>query len=128
MWKPILCLDFDGVVNSYVSGWKGARTIPDPPVEGALIFMDEALEKGWDVVIHSSRAAYWGGKSAMRRWLKFHADAMWYDSPGRLGLENVRFTRFKPSAIVTIDDRAITFTGQFTELDTLRKFKPWNKK
>ena len=31
MPKPILCLDFDGVVHSYTSGWKGADVIPDPP-------------------------------------------------------------------------------------------------
>ena len=28
--KPILCLDFDGVIHSYISGWKGADVIPDP--------------------------------------------------------------------------------------------------
>ena|SRR5713226_10540530 len=128
MYKPILCLDFDGVLHGYQSGWKGARNIPDPPVEGALLFMDEALDAGWDVVIHSSRSHYWFGVRAMRNWLKLHAGNMWNDSPGRLGLENVRFTIFKPSAMVTIDDRAITFTGKFPELDMLRKFKPWNKK
>lgn len=31
MGKPILCLDFDGVIHSYASGWKGADVIPDPP-------------------------------------------------------------------------------------------------
>jgi len=30
MSKPILCLDFDGVIHSYSSGWKGADVIPDP--------------------------------------------------------------------------------------------------
>jgi hypothetical protein len=39
MTKPILCLDFDGVIHSYSSGWKGADVIPDPPVEalGAIM-------------------------------------------------------------------------------------------
>lgn len=92
------------------------------------MFIDRALDTGWDVVIHSSRARYWGGISAMRQWLKYHAGAMWYDSPGCPGLENVRFTRWKPSAMVTIDDRAVTFTGEFPDLGDLRNFKPWNKK
>ena len=39
MSKPILCLDFDGVIHSYSSGWKGAAVIPDPPVDGAMRFI-----------------------------------------------------------------------------------------
>jgi len=128
MGKPILCLDFDGVIHSYSSGWKGARSIPDPPTDGALAFMAEALVDGWDVVIHSSRARYWGGISAMRAWLKEHAGNMYYDSPAGSGLERVRFTRWKPSALITLDDRAITFRGQWPALQSLRNFRPWNKR
>ena len=36
MSKPILCLDFDGVLHSYTSGWRGAR-IPDPSKNPRLI-------------------------------------------------------------------------------------------
>ena len=36
--KTIL-LDFDGVIHSYTSGWKGAGVIPDPPVPGAIDFL-----------------------------------------------------------------------------------------
>lgn len=41
MTKPILCLDFDGVIHSYTSGWKGADVIPDPVVPG---FFEKAEE------------------------------------------------------------------------------------
>jgi hypothetical protein len=128
MKKPILCLDFDGVIHSYSSGWKGARNIPDPPVKGAIEFIFNALHD-WDVVICSSRARYFGGIRAMRKWLYKHATMnLWYDSPAGDGLETVRFTRWKPSAMVTIDDRAITFDGTFPDPKGLKEFKPWNKK
>jgi hypothetical protein len=44
MAKPILSLDFDGVIHSYTSGWKGADVIADPPVPGAFQFIGEALQ------------------------------------------------------------------------------------
>lgn len=69
MGKPILCLDFDGVIHSYNSGWKGAAVIPDPPVPGALQFIAEALET-FEVHIFSSRSHQWGGRRAMKRWLR----------------------------------------------------------
>ncbi len=127
MNKPIICLDFDGVVHSYSSGWKGPRNIPDPPVEGALTFMLDALAAGYDVVIHSSRARYFGGISAMRVWLKKHAGTLWYEGGFELGLENVRFTRWKPPALVTLDDRAIRFDGTFPNPKEAASIQPWNK-
>ena len=123
--KPILCLDFDGVLHSYKSGWQGARNIPDPPVDGAITFLLEALDAGWDVVIHSSRARYFGGITAMRNWLRMHAGNAW-DTMGP-SICQVRFTRWKPPSIITIDDRAVTFNGQFPSMKSLRQFKPWNK-
>lgn len=123
--RPIVCLDFDGVVHSYTSGWKGPRTISDPPMPDALMAMEGYLDAGLDVCIHSSRSGYWGGRTAMRAWLKRHAGSMWHPSPGHAGLEDVRFPLFKPAATVTIDDRAIQFVGQFPSPAELRDFKPW---
>ena len=54
MSKPILCLDFDGVIHSYANGWKGAHVIPDPPVPGAISFLLNALDP-FNVAIFSSR-------------------------------------------------------------------------
>lgn len=125
MNKPILCLDFDGVIHSYTSGWKGARNIPDPPVDGALDFISTALSFDWDVVIHSSRARHWGGISAMRAWLQKHAGNQW-DTMGPSFCQ-VRFARWKPSALVTIDDRALTFMGVWPNFQDLKNFRPWNK-
>lgn len=127
MSKPIICLDFDGVVHSYASGWKGAKNIPDPPVSGALNFMLDALVQGYDVVIHSSRARYFGGISAMRSWLRKHAGSQWYEMGFGPGLEDVRFTRWKPSALVTIDDRAIRFDGTWPDPKAAASMLPWNK-
>lgn len=126
MNKPILCLDFDGVIHSYSSGWKGADVIPDPPVEGAIGFMLTALDH-FDVVIFSSRSNQPGGVKAMTTWLKEHAGSCWYPSPVGYGLEDVRFVYDKPPAQVTIDDRAITFTGTWPSIEMLKSFKPWNK-
>jgi len=126
--KPILCLDFDGVIHSYTSGWKGATNIPDPPVPGALLFMYHAINSGWDVVVHSSRARHIFGPLAMRRWLKKHAGNLWNETPLGPGLEDVLFVRLKPSAMVTIDDRALNFTGSWPDLGELKAFKPWNKR
>lgn len=125
MSKPILCLDFDGVVHSYNSGWKGADIIPDPPVDGALAFMLGALHS-FDVVIFSSRSNQRGGINAMREWLKKHAGNCWYECPAGPGLEDVRFVTEKPPAFVGIDDRVITFTGNWPSVEELHAFKPWN--
>ena len=129
MSKPILCLDFDGVVHSYISGWQGADIITDPPVDGAIAFMIQALDH-FDVCVFSSRSNQKGGVRAMENWLKEHAGACWYPSPAGAGLEEVRFVTEKPPAFLTIDDRAITFHGDFSTLspEELLKFKPWNKR
>jgi hypothetical protein len=125
--KPILCLDLDGVIHSYSSGWQGADVIPDPPTEGAIAFMLDALNY-FDVVIFSSRSNQRGGTAAMQRWLREHAGAAWYESPAGAGLEDVRFATEKPSAMVTLDDRALTFDGTWPAIQTLKEFKPWNKR
>lgn len=127
MTKPILCLDFDGVIHSYSSGWKGADVIPDPPVHGAIAFMLGALHH-FQVVIFSSRSHQAGGQTAMKKWLRENAGQAWYESPAGPGIEDVKFVNEKPPAMVTIDDRALTFDGTWPAIDDLKAFQPWNKR
>ena len=134
MSKPILCLDFDGVCHSYVSGWKGASVIPDPPVDGLFDFLMQAKEY-FDIQIFSSRSNQPGGIAAMRDWFGKHYSAYVFETWPELKEkysaffcpEWLSFPTEKPAAFLTIDDRAITFTGEWPAVDTLRNFKPWYK-
>lgn len=127
--KPILCLDFDGVIHSYSSGWKGADIISDPPVDGAMRFIWEATEH-FRVAIFSSRTNQKGGLSAMKKWLDEHFRFYW--SADRTAcddkLAEIEWPLEKPAAFVTIDDRALTFDGTWPSIETLKDFKPWNKR
>lgn len=134
MSLPILCLDFDGVLHSYSSGWQGAAVIPDAPVPGAIAFLYAAICH-FEVHIYSSRSHQDGGIDAMMDWLALH-EAAWRDEEERAGqplartslLLNIKWPTEKPAAFVTIDDRALTFTGQWPTIETLKAFQPWNKR
>jgi hypothetical protein len=120
MAKPFLCVDFDGVVHSYISGWQGAEVVSDPPVAGAFAWL-VAMAEVFQVCIYSSRSKEPGGVIAMANWI-----AKW-DTEGEV-LPIVSFPVQKPAAFLTIDDRAICFNGKFDDLTTERllAFKPWN--
>jgi len=126
--KPILCLDFDGVVHSYTSGWQGDTVISDPVVPGFFEWAERAA-KVFRLVIYSSRSKNSGAIAAMQVWLaeqrkQWRANGGMHQTDAPLSFE---FASEKPSAFVTIDDRAITFTGKWPDVEMLRNFKPWNK-
>lgn len=118
--KPILCLDFDGVIHSYISGWKGAAKIPDPPVQGAFEFIGEAIQY-FEVVVFSSRSTQPGGIIAMQEWFLQHG----WPADDEGNPEGISFPTEKPAAFLTIDDRALTFTGMWPDAKELLKFRPW---
>lgn len=121
--KPTLCLDFDGVLHSYKSGWLGADIVPDPPVAGAASFIAEA-QNHFTVAVYSSRSGQPGGIEAMRRWL--HKAIIEADLDGSV-FDAIEWPIEKPAAFVTIDDRALTFDGTWPRPSDLLAFKPWNK-
>jgi hypothetical protein len=129
-FKPTLCLDFDGVMHSYTSGWQGATTIPDPPVPGLWAFLQDACQV-FEVVVYSGRSHQEGGIVAMINWLGRHAPyvSAMTASASHITWEEVgvclTFPREKPLAIVTLDDRALCFTGEWPAIEVLRAFQPW---
>jgi hypothetical protein len=126
MPNPILCLDFDGVLHSYSSGWEGADVISDPPVDGAMEFIFDAL-KCFRVAIFSSRSNQPGGVQAMKKWLKTHFTECFKPMSVTLLLDDIEWPLEKPPAMVTIDYRALTFNGTWPSIDSLIGFQPWNK-
>lgn len=133
--KPILCLDFDGVINSYLSGWQGADKIPDPPVNGAFDFLEKAKDF-FDIQVFSSRSNQDGGINAMMEWFsKWYTEYLFTKRPDLrsrytvfLCPDWISFPKERPAAFLTIDDRAITFNGTWPDLKDLLDFKPWYKK
>ena len=118
-----ICIDFDGVIHSYISGWQGADVIPDPPVEGAI----EALylyNHYFHVAIYSSRSGQEGGIQAMRAYIDKH-DNQNYDY--RI-VDKLQFPETKPPAMIYIDDRGFRFEGVFPSVEELEDlFTTWNK-
>ena len=108
--------DFDGVIHSYTSGWKGEDVIPDPPVPGIKEAIADIRAAGFEVVVVSARTATTNGIYAIGKWLEKH------------GIEYDGVCTEKPPALVYIDDRAICFDGKPDKLlGQIQNFKPWYK-
>ncbi len=112
--KKTVVFDFDGVIHSYTSGWKGQCVIPDPPVPGIKEAIAEIRTAGYEVVVVSARCASVQGQGSVRAWLLDNG----------IGVDAVMME--KPPAIAYIDDRAICFDGKpETLLAKVREFAPW---
>ena len=114
--KKTVVFDFDGVIHSYTSGWKGESVITDPPVPRIKEAISDIRLAGYEVVVVSTRCATKEGHGAVRAWLidnEIEVDAVKTE---------------KPPAVVYIDDRAICFDGNPDNLlNKIIGFEPWYK-
>lgn len=115
--KKTVVFDFDGVIHSYKSGWKGEDIIPDEPVNGIKETIESIRQSGYEVVVVSTRCVSYSGQKAIIDWLD------------KYGIVVDIVCKEKPPAICYIDDRAICFDGKSDELlDKIKNFVPWNKR
>lgn len=130
--KPIICVDFDGVIHSYERGWQ------DGSIYGTVVpgFFEWAVaaKEHFTLVIYSSRSKTPEGSMAMRNWIVDSLIDDGYQNPPddpRLCPADFNFAHEKPAAFLTIDDRAIRFRGDRSapELapEALLAFRPWNQ-
>jgi hypothetical protein len=108
-------VDFDGTLHPYTNGWTGSEPDDEPPIPGALAFLEGLLADGYDVAIFSCRADHMDGEHGIIRWLRKHMPPIFYamrDSQGK----RVTVTDRKPPAIAYVDDRAVPFTGSWDQV------------
>lgn len=114
--KYTVAVDFDGVIHRYDSPWVSHEHIPDPPVAGAIEWLNRIAED-FDVVIFTTRGATPEGRVAVREWL---------DNNGFKEYREV--TAQKVAALIYLDDRAMRFDGSnFPDAQAIHGARPWNK-
>ena len=116
-----IVLDFDGVINSYTSGWQGSATkIVDPPTPDARETIRLLRQNGWKVVVFSTRCMSPEGRDAILTYLE------------KWGIEVDDVAPKKPPALVYVDDRGYRFDGDWSKLISFvqdpEAVRPWNKK
>lgn len=118
MHSTTIGVDFDGVLNSYLTrvGLDKQFLLPDPPVPGALEWVEEMLQY-FNVVVFTCRVFSPEGKDAVIKWLHRHH------------FPPLEVTGEKPIASLYIDDRGFLFLGNnFPSVDFVLNFKPWNRR
>lgn len=116
---PTIACDFDGVINSYVSGWTDDE-LPDPPVPGAIEWL-EKISKTCKVVIYTARLRDYqpNQERLMREWFLRHGLSQ--EALSRLTFQS------KITATIYLDDRAIRFVGDnFPSETQVLNHKAWN--
>lgn len=114
---PTVVFDFDGVIHSYTSGWKGVDNIPDPPVPGIREAIAEIRDAGYRVVVVSTRCSERDGLRAIHKFM----------DENNILVDDI--SAHKPPALVYIDDRALCFDGHPEMLlSKIQEFKPWYQK
>jgi len=101
-WKPMIVLDFDGVIHRYRQGWQGGE-IYDEPMPGIESVLQEWSERFKLVILTTRDPNVPGG---VWDWLKKYELHRFF-GPGDV-------TNKKPPAMVYVDDRGYRFEGKWT--------------
>lgn len=101
MASRTVAVDFDGVIHPYTNGWTGSVPDDDPPNPAAVVMLRLLHERGYRIVVFSTRADHDEGHVGIREWLvRYDLDAL---------VDGVTHT--KPAAVAYIDDRAVAYIG-----------------
>lgn len=94
-YVPTVCVDFNGVIDTY-TGWRNGEMYP--PREGAADFLFRLMQAGYRVVILTTIEP-----QKVWDWLDYY----------EIGGMADEVTNVKPPAVAYVDDRAICFRGDF---------------
>lgn len=105
--KLTLLIDFDGVMHDY-KGWDGSTPTGGPILKARAALYQ--LESNFRLICFTTRP-----EKFVTSWLL------------RYGFPSMKVTNIKEPAFLILDDRAITFTGEWTDglLEQIKNFKPY---
>jgi hypothetical protein len=114
-------IDFDGTLHKYTTKFTHETEIHDGPIDGAIQFIRDLFDAGFDVAIFSTRASSSGFKDAALDWFEK------YGMPRKYSYQ-LEFTNIKGHHEFILDDRGINFSGVYPTIESLKSFRPWNKR
>ena len=147
-----ICIDFDGVLHSFVTGWKGPSRIEDLPIPGAMQFLGMLVQQGYQPVIFSvQRSSTFSGRNAMKAWVfdtmydecyKIPPGTPMHDWRWRIingftsedsfdvqvfnaikrFIKKLQFPKHLPACYAAVSTRAIHFDGEFPTVEQLKTF------
>ena len=116
-----ICIDIDGTICRYTD-WIDASHFGDI-IPGAVEVIKKLHENNWYIIIYSTRA----DNALIEKFLK--SNDIYYDSINNNPFQPTNAIGAKPLADVYLDDRAITFNGDWNETYTeIIEFIPWELK
>lgn len=135
--KQTLAIDFDGVIHDRPKSERGCMEVTGDPVPGAMHFLASVVN-AFDVVIFSARFRGMDGQEALPIVKEWMIDRMneYVEDRYKRGkkvadiediMGKIRYDGQKPIAHVYLDDRAMTFTGQWPTIEKIMKFKTWSE-
>ena len=114
-----VCIDFDGVIHDYSSGWQGIDVF-DKVLSGASEAMHKLHDAGYIIIIHTTR----NDIPALRDFLNKNDICFDYINNNPYQPKGSEYGKVK--ADVYLDDRGVCFTGDWNDaIDKILNFKTW---
>lgn len=112
-----ICVDFDGVIYENKKYYGKPWILRDGPLQGTLEAL-KYLSTRYIVYVYSTRCGSQKGYEAVKEWIKDH------------GLDPyVVVVNYKPVALVYLDDRGVTFQGDWQQaIENIKRFEQWQGK
>lgn len=120
--KNTICIDFDGVISKY-DKWMGKGVFGEV-LPGAKEYISRLKEEEWIIIIHTTRSE----KELIIEYLKNNGISFDYIN---YNPENVLqgCSHRKPLATVYLDDRGLTFDGNWEEsYNRIKNFEVWYRR
>ena len=115
-----ICIDIDGTICRY-DGWRGHDHF-GIVLPGAREAIKKLHEDGWYIIIFSTRSK----RDSIKKFLE--NEKIYFDSINENPYQPDNALGGKPIADVYLDDKAVTFKGDWaTAYEEIINFQPWEK-